>query len=132
MQSDLPRYTSKRKPPPKLTSPTHHFKFPPMQAKKPKNPAEVPKIQLKEPQQVQVKVSKPPGGDPDRYYNFYIPPVEFGDQWHFLVEFFNFAQASAVAWVPNSDGVTTNWKETRLQQANAAVRQLDNLSRTVC
>ena len=132
MQSDLSKFTYKPKRPPKLSSPIHIFQNHPMQARKPRNPAASVKLPNKNPVEKAMKVKPPQAGDLDKYYDHYIPQLEFGDQWHFLVEFFNFAQGAAVAWIPGVDGDTTNWKETRLQQANAAVRQLDNLSRTVC
>lgn len=62
----------------------------------------------------------------------YVPKPQYGPGWHFLSTFYARSQLAANDWLPKANGETTEFRHARLLQANAAVRQLDTLSRTVC
>ena len=78
----------------------------------------VPKTKVDAPKEENERVAVPMvDGQPDpaSFQDHFIPPPVFGDDWHFLIHYHNFACSSSTAWFPGKDGWTTNWRHERLQ-----------------
>lgn len=68
----------------------------------------------------------------DTVLQTYVPRPQYGGDWYFLQVFYDVLVGVSEDWLPGRDGLTTEFRMLKLQQANTAVRQLDTLSRTVC